>query len=273
MLTALAPRVPGARLPAGDSASERVGKISSVVDPNSPLGMQLQDLEKRKRELESETEEQRITREKKRARRCRQRSTPTPTPQSSSSARLLTPLSSLPQAELAAMALGVGKKISSSDQAKADEAGGSERMVAQPVTATLAQGMTVENFDVVRLQRGCSHVVRHVDICVLRGVLRVAVRLTFEECNVFGVLQDVTKMSDEEVAKASSYASRATRHLPVARRCLPVVLASCVMTCAGGLLCLAEVLLLSICSPVCVVPGEPVHPGSEGVRSCYFDGR
>lgn len=59
------------------------------------------------------------------------------------------------------MALGVGKKISSSDQAKADEAGGSERMVAQPVTATLAQGMTVQNYDV-----------------------------------------DVTKMSDDEVAKA-----------------------------------------------------------------------
>lgn len=54
--------------PRGDSASERVGKISSVVDPKSPLGMQLQDLEKRKRELESETDEQRIAREKQRAR-------------------------------------------------------------------------------------------------------------------------------------------------------------------------------------------------------------
>lgn len=70
--------------------------------------MQLKDLEKRKRELESETEEQRIAREKKRA-------------------------------ELAALALNVGQKISTADQAKADEAGGSERMVAQPVTATLAQ--------------------------------------------------------------------------------------------------------------------------------------
>lgn len=66
------------------------------------------------------------------------------------------------QAELAAMALGLGKKITTSDQAKADMAGGSERMVAQPVTATMAQGMTVENFE-----------------------------------------KDITKLSDEEVAKVN----------------------------------------------------------------------
>lgn len=52
----------------GESASERVGKISNSVDPNSPLGMQLKDLERRKKELEAETPEQRAAREKQRAR-------------------------------------------------------------------------------------------------------------------------------------------------------------------------------------------------------------
>jgi len=114
----------------GESASARVSRISSTVDPNSALGMQLADLERRKKELAAETPEQRAERERKKA-------------------------------ELAAMALKIGKKISSDDVAKAEGAG-SANMVAQPVTQTLAQGMTVENFD-----------------------------------------QDVTKMSDDSLAKVN----------------------------------------------------------------------
>lgn len=100
----------------GESASERVGKISEAVDPNSPLGMQLMDLEKAKRERETETPEQRAARERKRA-------------------------------ELARMALGVGKKISADDVSKAAAEGSREQLLSQPVTQTLAQGMTVENYD------------------------------------------------------------------------------------------------------------------------------
>jgi hypothetical protein len=49
--------------------------------------------------------------------------------------------------ELAAAALGgVGKKISKTDIEAAEGANSRERLLAQPVAQTLAQGMTVENY-------------------------------------------------------------------------------------------------------------------------------
>ena len=99
----------------GKNATERLNAISKSVDPNSQLGLQMADIEKRKKELEAETPEQRAAREKLRA-------------------------------ELAAEALGLGKSTSSDSEKEADEKG-CDGLLAKPVTQTLKESMTVENYD------------------------------------------------------------------------------------------------------------------------------
>ena len=100
----------------GKNATERLASITEKVDPNSPLGQQMADIAKRKAELDAETPEQKAAREKLRA-------------------------------ELAAEALGLGKTISSDSEAEADEKG-RDGLLAKPVTQTLKESMTVENYDV-----------------------------------------------------------------------------------------------------------------------------
>ena len=95
---------------------ERLASITKSVDPNSPLGQQMADIEKRKAELEAETPEEKAAREKLRA-------------------------------ELAAEALGLGKSISKDSEQEADEKG-RDGLLAKPVTQTLKESMTVENYDV-----------------------------------------------------------------------------------------------------------------------------
>lgn len=106
----------------GESASERVARITAVTDPNSALGMQLADLEKARKLKASLSPEQ--------AEKAR-----------------------LKNRELALAAInGVGKGISKSDLLKADELG-RDKMLAQPVAETMAAGMTVANYgaDVTKL--------------------------------------------------------------------------------------------------------------------------
>jgi len=100
----------------GKNATERLASITESVDPNSPLGQQMADIAKRKAALDAETPEQKAAREKLRA-------------------------------ELAAEALGLGKSISSDSEAEADEKG-RDGLLAKPVTQTLKESMTVENYDV-----------------------------------------------------------------------------------------------------------------------------
>ena len=100
----------------GKNATERLASITKAVDPNSPLGQQMADIEKRKAELEAETPEEKAAREKLRA-------------------------------ELAAEALGLGKSISKDSEQEADEKG-RDGLLAKPVTQTLKESMTVENYDV-----------------------------------------------------------------------------------------------------------------------------
>ena len=100
----------------GKNATERLASITETVDPNSPLGQQMADIAKRKAALDAETPEQKAAREKLRA-------------------------------ELAAEALGLGKTISSDSEAEADEKG-RDGLLAKPVTQTLKESMTVENYDV-----------------------------------------------------------------------------------------------------------------------------
>ena len=100
----------------GKNATERLASITESVDPNSPLGQQMADIAKREAELASETPEQKAAREKLRA-------------------------------ELAAEALGVGKSISADSEKEADEKG-RDGLLAKPVTQTLKESMTVENYDV-----------------------------------------------------------------------------------------------------------------------------
>jgi hypothetical protein len=100
----------------GKNATERLASITKTVDPNSPLGQQMADIAKREAELASETPEQKAAREKLRA-------------------------------ELAAEALGVGKSISADSEKEADEKG-RDGLLAKPVTQTLKESMTVENYDV-----------------------------------------------------------------------------------------------------------------------------
>ena len=99
----------------GKNATERLASISKAVDPNSPLGQQMADIERRKKELESETPEQKAAREALKK-------------------------------ELAAQALGLGNNISKDSESEADEKG-RDGLLAKPVTQTLKESMTVENYD------------------------------------------------------------------------------------------------------------------------------
>jgi hypothetical protein len=100
----------------GKNATERINSITKKTDPNSPLGMQMADIAKRKAEIDAESPEEKAAREKLRA-------------------------------ELAAGALGLGKSISSDSEKEADEKG-RDGLLAKPVTQTLKESMTVENYDV-----------------------------------------------------------------------------------------------------------------------------
>jgi hypothetical protein len=106
----------------GESASERVARITAVTDPNSALGMQLADLERARAAKEAMGADALADMKRR-------------------------------NSELAAAALGVGKKISSSDVAAAEGKDSRERLLAQPVSQTMSQGMTVENYatDVTKL--------------------------------------------------------------------------------------------------------------------------
>lgn len=100
----------------GKNATERLSSLAREVDPNSPLGQQMADIAKRKAELESETPEQKAAREKLKA-------------------------------ELAAMALGLGNNISKEGEDDADTRG-RDGLLEKPVTETLKDCMTTENYDV-----------------------------------------------------------------------------------------------------------------------------
>ena len=116
----------------GESASERVDRITRTTDPNSALGMQLADLE-RARAIKAAMTPEQLAEMKRR------------------------------NSELAKAAIsGVGSKISKSDIEAADAAGSREKLLSQPVAQTMAQGMTTANYG-----------------------------------------RDVTKMSDEEMAKVN----------------------------------------------------------------------
>ena len=93
-----------------------MANISGKVDQNSPLAEQMADLKKQEEELAKETPEEKAAREKLRA-------------------------------ELAASAIGMAEAKSKSDEAEADEKG-RDSLLAQPVTQTLKENMTVENYDV-----------------------------------------------------------------------------------------------------------------------------
>ena len=100
----------------GKNATERVANISGKVDQNSPLAEQMADLKKQEEELAKETPEEKAAREKLRA-------------------------------ELAASAIGMANSKSQSDEAEADKKG-RDSLLSQPVTQTLKENMTVENYDV-----------------------------------------------------------------------------------------------------------------------------
>ena len=100
----------------GKNATERVANISGKVDQNSPLAEQMADLKKQEEELAKETPEEKAAREKLRA-------------------------------ELAASAIGMANSKSKSDEAEADKKG-RDSLLSQPVTQTLKENMTVENYDV-----------------------------------------------------------------------------------------------------------------------------
>uniref|UniRef100_A0A7S0SJN7 Uncharacterized protein n=1 Tax=Mantoniella antarctica TaxID=81844 RepID=A0A7S0SJN7_9CHLO len=100
----------------GASATERLQAITKATDPNSQLGLQMADIARREAALASETPEQKEKRERLRS-------------------------------ELAASALGLGKSISSDSEKEADEKG-RDGLLAKPVTQTLKESMTVENYDV-----------------------------------------------------------------------------------------------------------------------------
>ena len=86
-----------------------------MVSQVGKFGNWLRHVFNSKKELEAETPEQRAAREKLRA-------------------------------ELAAEALGLGKSISSDSEKEADEKG-RDGLLAKPVTQTLKESMTVENYD------------------------------------------------------------------------------------------------------------------------------
>lgn len=99
----------------GESASERVARITAQTDPRSALGMQLADLERARKEKASMSDAERAA-----------------------SARR--------NSELALLAInGVGKGVTKADVENAEKLGRAA-MLAQPVGETMAQGMTVANF-------------------------------------------------------------------------------------------------------------------------------
>lgn len=100
----------------GKNATERLNSISKEVDPNSPLGQQMADIARQKAEREKETPEQKAAREKLKA-------------------------------ELAASALGMANNKTKEFEAEADTKG-KDGLLSKPVTETLKDSMTVENYDV-----------------------------------------------------------------------------------------------------------------------------
>jgi len=100
----------------GKNATERLNSIAGSVDPNSPLGQQMADIARQKAEREKETPEEKAERERKKK-------------------------------ELAALALGMANAKSKEFQADADKKG-KDGLLAKPVTETLKDSMTVENYDV-----------------------------------------------------------------------------------------------------------------------------
>lgn len=97
----------------GRDATERIASLGKKVDPNSALGMQLKDLEERKAKRATKSDEE------LEAAKARNKA-------------------------IAAAALGVGQTISDTDEATAER----EKLLAQPVTETLKNCMTTENYDV-----------------------------------------------------------------------------------------------------------------------------
>ncbi|CEF98634.1 unnamed product [Ostreococcus tauri] len=100
----------------GKNATERLSAISKEVDPNSPLGQQMADIARQKAEREKETPEEKAARERLRA-------------------------------ELAAAALGMANNKTKEFEAEADTKG-KDGLLSKPVTETLKDSMTVENYDV-----------------------------------------------------------------------------------------------------------------------------
>jgi len=100
----------------GKNATERLNKIAGEVDPNSPLGQQMADIAKQKAEREKETPEQAAERERVKK-------------------------------ELAAQALGMANSKTAEFEQEADTKG-KDGLLAKPVTETLKDSMTVENYDV-----------------------------------------------------------------------------------------------------------------------------
>lgn len=100
----------------GKNATQRLNSIASEVDPNSPLGQQMADIARQQAEREKETPEEQAERERLKA-------------------------------ELAASALGMAN---SKTQEFEDEANtkGKDGLLSKPVTETLKDSMTVENYDV-----------------------------------------------------------------------------------------------------------------------------
>lgn len=100
----------------GKNATERLNKIAGEVDPNSPLGQQMADIAKQKAEREKETPEQAAERERVKK-------------------------------ELAAQALGMANSKTKEFEQEADTKG-KDGLLNKPVTETLKDSMTVENYDV-----------------------------------------------------------------------------------------------------------------------------
>lgn len=100
----------------GKNATQRLNAIANEVDPNSPLGQQMADIARQQAEREKETPEQKAERERLKA-------------------------------ELAASALGMANSKTKEFEEEADTKG-KDGLLAKPVTETLKDSMTVENYDV-----------------------------------------------------------------------------------------------------------------------------
>jgi hypothetical protein len=100
----------------GKNATQRLNSIANEVDPNSPLGQQMADIARQQAEREKETPEQKAERERLKA-------------------------------ELAAAALGMANSKTKEFEEEADTKG-TDGLLAKPVTETLKDSMTVENYDV-----------------------------------------------------------------------------------------------------------------------------